>query len=239
MGAENIKPKNPIQAMYVIHKALGAEAWRVWDTVNQLTPILGGTLQEFQLAFNSWVSALMWHVKNGSECASELLSRRQAALAGRSETALPARHQAVNPDRVDDRPQALEERVKKAVEALGEERHKAFLQPIESVFQTLESGTSGKMAIFNVQQHLYLAVWRLRMTQQHYLQQEETSVVPIISELTDEQDQIHLVKSLLIEEGGEAPRWMLDWVAQRVPPEDRDLLAHLETLFGNRSGSHQ
>ncbi len=239
MSAENIKLKDPIETVYVIHKALGAAAWRGWDTLNQLTPILGGTLEAFELAFNSWVSALMWHVERGGESVSELLSRRQAALAGRSDTAFSARHQAVKPDRIEDRPQSLAQRAKKAVEALGDKRHKALLQRIEDVLQTLEQETSGKMAITHVQQHLYGPVLRLRRTQQHYLQEEETSVVPIIRESLDEQNQIRLVKGLLIDEGGAMPRWMLDWVTQRVAPEDRDLLSQLETLFGNGSDSHQ
>ena len=51
----------PIDAMYLIHKALRADASRTKRVAGELE--VGGSLQGFKLAFNSWVSALMFHIE--------------------------------------------------------------------------------------------------------------------------------------------------------------------------------
>jgi len=51
----------PIDAMYLIHKALHAEAERVEEAVNQLP--LGGSFKPFQRAFYRWAMALGSHLE--------------------------------------------------------------------------------------------------------------------------------------------------------------------------------
>ena len=52
---------NPIDVMYLIHKALRAEALRVQGVAETLEE--GGTLQNFKLAFNRWATALVFHAE--------------------------------------------------------------------------------------------------------------------------------------------------------------------------------
>lgn len=51
---------HPIDAMYLIHKALRAEAERVEAAVDQLA--VGGSFKPFQPAFYRWATALGYHV---------------------------------------------------------------------------------------------------------------------------------------------------------------------------------
>jgi transcriptional regulator with XRE-family HTH domain len=52
--------QHPIDAMYLIHKALRAEAERVEEAVNQLE--IGGSFKPFQRAFYRWAMALGYHI---------------------------------------------------------------------------------------------------------------------------------------------------------------------------------
>ena len=56
---DNIKLASPIDTMYLIHKALRAEARRVENVVSQIEE--GESLQPFRQAFYRWVTALAYH----------------------------------------------------------------------------------------------------------------------------------------------------------------------------------
>lgn len=61
MTVEITKLDAPIDVMYLIHKALGAEAARVEKSIEQLE--MGSSLQPFEQAFNCWVRALGYHAE--------------------------------------------------------------------------------------------------------------------------------------------------------------------------------
>ena len=56
---DNIKLESPIDTMYLIHKALRAEARRVENVVSRIEE--GESLQPFRQAFYRWVTALAYH----------------------------------------------------------------------------------------------------------------------------------------------------------------------------------
>lgn len=70
--------ERPLDAMYLIHKALRAEAGRVEEAVQQLE--IGGSFKPFQRAFYRWVLALGYHVENEDTYMDPFIA--DAALAG-------------------------------------------------------------------------------------------------------------------------------------------------------------
>jgi len=61
MGREITKLDSPIDAMYLIHKALRAEAARVEGAIDQIGE--GGNLQPIQEAFSHWAMVLGYHAE--------------------------------------------------------------------------------------------------------------------------------------------------------------------------------
>ena len=53
--------EQPIDAMYLIHKALRGEAGRTVELAKHLET--GCSLQAFKLAFTAWATAIMYHAK--------------------------------------------------------------------------------------------------------------------------------------------------------------------------------
>ena len=61
MTAEITTLEQPIDAMYLIHKALRGEADRTVELARNLEN--GCSLQAFKLAFTAWATALMYHAE--------------------------------------------------------------------------------------------------------------------------------------------------------------------------------
>ena len=71
--------EQPIDAMYLIHKALRGEADR---TVEQARSLENGcSLQSFKLAFTAWATAIMYHAEKevGTEMSKSVHESRRTA----------------------------------------------------------------------------------------------------------------------------------------------------------------
>jgi hypothetical protein len=77
MNADVTRLDSPIDAMYLIHKALRAEAARVERIASQLEE--GGTLQPFRHAFYRWIMALAYHADTEDAHMTTLLPDTPAA----------------------------------------------------------------------------------------------------------------------------------------------------------------
>ena len=77
MTTDLLKLESPIDAMYVIHKALRAEATRVETLVDQLEE--SSSLQPFRQAFYRWVMALAYHADTEDTYMTSLLPDVPAA----------------------------------------------------------------------------------------------------------------------------------------------------------------
>jgi hemerythrin-like domain-containing protein len=77
MTMNTIRIDSPIDAMYLIHKALRAEAARVETVVRVLEE--GGSLQPFRQAFYRWVMALAYHADTEDAYMTSLLPGFPAA----------------------------------------------------------------------------------------------------------------------------------------------------------------
>ncbi len=77
MAADMTKFDHPIDVMYLLHKALSAEAWRVETTAERLE--IGEHLQPFLEAFDRWVAALGFHAEMEDTYMTSLLPTSPAA----------------------------------------------------------------------------------------------------------------------------------------------------------------
>tara|TARA_B100000809_G_scaffold58735_1_gene55222 strand:- start:328 stop:594 length:267 start_codon:yes stop_codon:yes gene_type:complete len=64
-----------------------------------------------------------------------------------------------------------------------------------------------------------------------HFENEEAFVCPIIGEKFSEEQQLSMVKALLIDPNDDDPRWIIAWVASELDPAEKELLADLESKF--------
>ncbi len=55
--------------------------------------------------------------------------------------------------------------------------------------------------------------------------------MPLVRERMSEQQQLEVVRRLLIDPDAEGPGWVIDWVASELSPGERKLLSDLEARF--------
>ncbi|MEO2142448.1 MAG: hypothetical protein ABGX63_09740, partial [bacterium] len=79
MTVEITNLEQPIDAMYLIHKALRGEAERTVELARCLED--GCSVQPFKLAFTAWVTAIMYHAERevGTEMTKSVDESRKAA----------------------------------------------------------------------------------------------------------------------------------------------------------------
>src|SRR5215510_10453428 len=106
--------ESPIDAMFLIHQALRAEAARVEQVVSQLQE--GSTLQPFRHAFYRWTMALAYHADTEDACMTILLLDFPAAR----ECELAHQHLA---DRLEDVQHCLTEEIGRTMLIARTQRH--------------------------------------------------------------------------------------------------------------------
>lgn len=232
MVAEIKKLERPIDVMFLIHKALSAEALRVEKLIEQLEP--GGSLQPFRAAFNLWASALMYHADVEDQYMTAPLTNCPPARTNEAEHAELARMLAELPVLLEkDDTRGLEQRVKEAMAVLTEAQHVELMQKLEDVLAVLNGEIGKTRVIARTQRHLYGKVVALRICQDDHLENEEAFVLPEVNARMSDARQLALARRLLIDESSQDPRWIVDWVAQALTPEERTLLSTLEARFSS------
>jgi len=114
MTAEITKLESPIDAMYLIHKALSAMAARVETLIEQLEE--GGSLQPFQAAFSRWAMALGYHAETEDRYMTVLLPDSKPARENEvAHRGLAERLEEVQAD--------LHEAIERAVVSARTQRH--------------------------------------------------------------------------------------------------------------------
>ncbi len=71
----------------------------------------------------------------------------------------------------------------------------------------------------------------MRVLEFDHFENEEAFVCSIVRDRMSEREQLAIARRLLIEDGAEDPRWIVDWVAQELAPAERQLLVDLEARF--------
>ena len=195
--------ESPIDAMYLIHKALRAEAARAEEAADGLE--VDASLQRFKLVFNSWATALVYHAELEDKYIGGPLSNGRSAAPANSLNA--------------------------AIMAMEDELHRELVERVQDVLTLLNKEIRDQKVITRTKQHLYRQVVTLRITQEDHLETEEALVLPALRAQMDEREQLEVARGLLIDEEAEDPRWIIDWVAQHLNSTERELLAELETRF--------
>ncbi len=71
----------------------------------------------------------------------------------------------------------------------------------------------------------------MRNAQEDHLESEEAFILPEIYQRFSEEDQLQMVRRLLLDGDAEEPRWILDWVVRCLTPAEQRVLNDLEARF--------
>lgn len=205
MTAEISTLEQPIDAMFLIHKALRGEADRTVELARCLED--GSSLQPFKLAFTAWATAIMYHAERevGTEMTKSVDETRKAAAN----------------DPV--------ERVKWAVLEKEDAEYARLLDRVMEVMTVLEEDIGTTSIISRTKQHLYGQVIALRVAQEDHLETEEVMVVPLLKENLSPECQLEVIASLLVDHEADDKRWVIDWISQDLTPNENELLLGLES----------
>ena len=205
MTVEITTLEQPIDAMYLIHKALRGEADRTVELVRSLED--GNSLQPFKLAFTAWATAIMYHAEKevGTEMTKSVDATRKAAA--------------------DD----PVERVKWALLAKEDEEYTALLEGVMDVMAVLEEDIGATSVISRTQQHLYGQAIALRVAQEDHLETEEAMVIALLRENLSPACQLEVVGALLVDQDADDPHWVIEWISQDLTPKENELLLELES----------
>ncbi len=205
MTVEITTLEQPIDAMYLIHKALRGEADRTVELAKHLET--GCSLQAFKLAFTAWATAIMYHAEK--EVGTAMTKSIDA-------TRCSAAHDPV-------------ERVKWALLEKEDEEYARLLDGVLEVMTVLEEDIGATSVISRTQQHLYGQVIALRVAQEDHLETEEAMVIPLLRENLSPECQLDVVGALLIDQEADDSHWVIEWISQDLTPKENELLLDLES----------
>ena len=216
--------EHPIDAMYLIHKALRVEAGRVEDMARDLQE--GDSLQSIKGAFNQWAAALMYHAEREDLHMTTYLPQFNPARDNESEhrdlgSLLENLEKLIDSG---DRP-SIKTCVKGAMMALQEQQHEQLVDCLEGVMAVLNQEIGKTKVVARTQRHLFRCLVALRVAQDDHLECEEEFVLPEIRQQIDVATQKAMVRQLLVDDTAEDTMWVIDWVSQRLSPQERQLLA--------------
>ena len=203
MTVEITTLEQPIDAMYLIHKALRGEADRTVELARSLE--IGCSLQAFKLAFTAWATAIMYHAdKEVGTKMSKFVNESSKAAVG-----CPV------------------ERVKWALLEKEDSEYARLLEGVMGVMTVLEEDIGATSVIPQTKQHLYGQVIALRVAQEDHLETEEVMVIPLIRENLSVECQLEAVGALLIDHEADDQSWVIDWISQDLTPKENGLLRDL------------
>ena len=205
MTVEITTLEQPIDAMYLIHKALRGEADRTVELARSLEN--GCSLQAFKLAFTAWATAIMYHAEKevGTAMSNSVDESRRAAA-----------HDPV-------------ERAKWALLEKEDSEYTRLLEGVQNVMTVLEEDIGSTSVISRTKQHLYGQVIALRVAQEDHLETEEAMVIPLLRGNLSPDSQLTVVGGLLIDRDADDQRWVIDWISQDLTPKENELLLGLES----------
>ena len=218
---------NPIDVMFLMHKAFHAQSERTEALAAQGQA--GGDLSEFMDSLNAWVAQLLYHAQTEDEHMTAPLTESQAARDNEAE------HDELRQEggalieflgRGDSA--GLSENVRAAMQAMEEEQHAEIIASVGEVQDVLKTALGEDRVLGRTRRHLYRRVMALRILEYDHFENEEAFVVSEVREHMDEGQQLEIARRLLIEDGAEDPRWVIDWVAEELDADDRKVLADLD-----------
>jgi hypothetical protein len=216
--------------MYLVHKALRAEAARVEKMAEQLE--IGASLQPFRLAFNLWAAALGYHAEAENKYMTGPLTNCQPARDCEAEHADLANRLGDLAECMDkDDTRELAEKVRDVMARLNEEQHRELTERLEDVMAVLNEEIGKTRLIERTKRHLYGRVVALRIAQDDHLDNEEAFVLPVVRERMSEAQQAEVARHLLVDEAAQDPLWIEDWVVRDLTSGEKRLLVDYEEHF--------
>ncbi len=217
--------RRPIDVVHLIHKALRATAARAEKECEQLDAL--GGLHSFNLVFNSWVTILLTQTElKRQHVRSVSADSPQKGLAKPTHDNSPL-PQTDAPDSSAVVAAPAEDLMSEPLMSLDDE----LLDCVQGVLTVLNEEIGKTSVITRTKQHVHRKVLALRIVQEDQFETEEALVLPAIRDSISERRQLQMARSLLIDEGADDPRWLIDWVASELDPAERQQLARLEERF--------
>jgi hypothetical protein len=198
-----IQETAPLDAMLLVHTAMAGSAEKVEQEADRLEE--GSSLQPFRAAFNEWATALMY------------LSEREDELFGdhHSHAATP------------------EDDVQAAMLAANSDEHREMDEKFQSVMDVLNVEIGRTSVIRRTRQHLFGAVLSLRIAQQDHIENERAFVLPVLKQRLNSQEQLEMVRGLLVDSMASDSDWVMDWIGQHLNTEQRATMAGFEEMLAS------
>ena len=198
-----IQETAPLDAMLLVHTAMAGSAEKVEREADRLEE--GSSLQPFRAAFNEWATALMY------------LSEREDELF------VDHHSHAATPE---DDSQA-------AILAANSDEHREMDEKFQNVMDVLNVEIGRTSVIRRTRQHLFGAVLALRIAQQDHIENERAFVLPSLKQRLNSQEQLEMVRGLLVDSMASDPHWVMDWIGQHLNPEERATMAGFEEMLAS------
>lgn len=205
--------ENPIDVVFLIHQALRTEAVKLEDIVKNLE--IGGSLQTFILAFNTFAAVLVYHADQEDNYISAPLSNFHPSGIG--DSGPPGKFRGTS----------SADQVLKVLIAQEDELHQELIRKIQDVLTLLEEDIGTTSIILRTKQHLFRQVVRLRIALEDHLETEEALVIPLMREQMDRQLQEDLARALLFDRDADDQRWVIDWINQHLDPDKQAILERI------------
>jgi len=198
-----IQETAPLDAMLLVHTAMTSSAEKVEQEADRLED--GSSLQPFRAAFNEWATALMY------------LSEREDELFGYHHS-----HAA-----------APEEDAQAAMLAANSDEHREMDEKFQNVMDVLNVEIGRTSVIRRTRQHLFGAVLALRIAQQDHIENERAFVLPVLKQRLNSEEQLAMVRGLLVDSMASDPHWVMDWIGQHLNPEEHATMAGFEEMLAS------
>ena len=222
------KLDNPIDVMYLFHKAFMALSMRTENLAAQ--SVNGSALTVFREAFESWRQLFLYHVDTEDKYMTTPLLESQAARKNEDE------HEELRQSTTDVRDildkgdsAGLSKYVSEVMRVMDEEQHEELTWKMQEVEDYLRQAIGEDRVVARTRRHLYGLVMTLRILEFDHFENEEAFVVTEVRERMTVDQQMEVARHLLIDDKSKNPRWIIDWLVNELDSDDRKLLAELES----------
>ena len=213
MTSEFTALESPLDAIRLIHKALRSRGAMVAQIAEQAGA--ESSLQAFRCAFDSWASGLLYFFEQEDALMSPAALEAESSRPG-AKSVTQLEHGG------------LAHKVKREMAAANGRGHLELTEMLEEVLTVLNGEIQRTSIIQRTRQHLCQRVLSLRLALDDHLEDEETFLLPMLRRSMSEDRQREVVRRLLYDEESPEPLWIMNWVAEALTTDERQLLAGLE-----------
>ena len=189
-----------------VHKALRTTASELINSTYRLKT--GDNLKGVNLAFTSWISALVFYIEASENYLEQHLKQ---LLHGRNYIGNNYNNTLII-----------------WFTGLAKLNRTRQLKRIDDIFSILHVEIGKTSLITRTIQHLNLGILRLKIAQEDYLETQEESLIPLICKHSNSTQQLHFLKHILIDPESEDSKWMIKWVIGHLDSTSTKLISDLE-----------